>query len=181
MCSWYHLGLPRPCGKAASAGTDALSVAIARIPLPLVTGGIPAHPTGIHGSTPAFVQAAAGCGYSRGVPTCLAPSGSSLVESKNARHAPTRYSFAVIAFSYIICSIAKETPVVKRQMRSDACRRFAAKKASTFENRNSLGIFCGEKFTKYSLHSQRAGCIMVAIYWMDYAPKKRTVSGSRGK
>ena len=28
---------------------------------------------------------------------------------------------------------------------------------------------CAEKFTKCSLHCSYAGCIMVALYWMDYA------------
>ena len=29
--------------------------------------------------------------------------------------------------------------------------------------------YCGEKFTKCSLHTRKAGCIIVAIYWMAYA------------
>ncbi len=38
------------------------------------------------------------------------------------------------------------------------------------KNGNKLVNECGEKFTKCSLHSGGAGCIIGAIYWMDYAP-----------
>ena len=34
---------------------------------------------------------------------------------------------------------------------------------------NEEGEYCGEKFTKCSLHTGRPGCIIGAIYWMAYA------------
>ena len=43
---------------------------------------------------------------------------------------------------------------------------------------NKRGI-CGEKFTKCSLHSSYVGCIIVALYWLDYTMKNTLASERR--
>ena len=38
---------------------------------------------------------------------------------------------------------------------------------------------CSEKFTKCSLHSPYTGCIIVALYWLDYTMKNTLASERR--
>ncbi len=59
----------------------------------------------------------------------------------------------------LLCSINNGLYIVKRNH----------EKSYLNDKTRILGTLCGEKFTKCSLHSQTAGCIMIALYWMDYA------------
>ena len=43
---------------------------------------------------------------------------------------------------------------------------------------NKRGI-CSEKFTKCSLHSPHAGCIIVALYWLNYTMENILASERR--
>ena len=83
--------------KTASAGTEGGANSNRRYPLPFVTGGIPANPTGNGKSIFAFCSGGGCLRVFAGRSVCLAPPGSSLAEAFGA-DAPTRYSFAVIAF-----------------------------------------------------------------------------------
>lgn len=93
--SRYHLGLPLPRGKTALSGTDDCMTNTVDT-LPLITGGIPAHP---YWRTDCM-RLRSGGGWLRvfaGVPGCLAPSGSSLAGAWRQSRT-NRYFFAVIAF-----------------------------------------------------------------------------------
>ena len=83
--------------KTASAGTEGGANSNRRYPLPFVTGGIPANPTGNGESIFAFCSGGGWLRVFAGCSVCLAPPGSSLAEAFGAV-APTRYCFAVIAF-----------------------------------------------------------------------------------
>lgn len=40
-------------------------------------------------------------------------------------------------------------------------------------------VICSEKFTKCSLHSPSTGCIIVALYWLDYTIENSLASERR--
>lgn len=132
--------------------------------LPLITGGFPANPTEnrsvlfrrrlvarIHGAFPPALHH----------PAAL------LTEPARSSFAHARYFFAVIAF-FIPLPRSIDQRIIYCQAKRSAVLSVKMK------NTNKLRTFCGEKFTKCSLHSRNTGCIMVAIYWMFYANKNHS-------